>query len=134
MEAVGHIHFKERSARRGISSTGRNTWIGVALSKGRILIARLTVFGNVQRIRKVVGIYMVQERDLDRVSDTRPQRRARTRDAMSFRPYGSAKWRQILVIAREVTHPSGITTGPRLSRLRRSQIDLLFIEHLYYGL
>src|ERR1041385_2260954 len=124
---------------RPVKTVGRvlEHWIagiGVALPKGRILIARLAVFRNVQRIRKVLGIYMVQEGDLDRISNTRPQRGAGTRDTMNFGPHGSAEWRRTRVIAREITHPSAIAARRRLSRCRRSQIDLLFIEKLYYGL
>jgi hypothetical protein len=115
VEAVRWV-FKKWSTWRWISSTRHSTWIRVALSKGRSLIARLTLFRSVQRIRKVLGIYMVQERDLDRISHTRPQRRARARDTMSVRPHGSAEWGQARVIAGEIAHASGITTRSRLSR------------------
>jgi hypothetical protein len=37
------------------------TWISVALAKGRILITRLTMFSNIQRVREVPDVYMVQE-------------------------------------------------------------------------
>src|ERR1043165_7779093 len=93
VEAVRWI-FKKWSTRRWIGFTRHSTWIGVALPKGRGLIAGLTVFRTIQRIREVVHVYVVQERDLDRISDSRAKRWARTRDAMSLRPHGSAKGRR----------------------------------------
>ncbi len=67
-----------------------STWISVALAKGRILITRLTMLSNIQRVREVSGVYVVQKGDLDCVSYTRPQRRSGTGHTVGKRPNPSA--------------------------------------------
>src|SRR6185436_10018572 len=116
MEAVGRV------------LPTRITWISVALAKGRILIARLTMFSNIQRVREVLGVYMIQKGDVNCVSNPRPQCRSGTGHTVFGWPNGPPERRKVSVIAREVAHLSAVARRPAGSRWRRSQIDLIFIE------
>src|SRR5262245_38800078 len=66
----------------------------------RVTSGALALLGQIQGIREVLHIHMIQQDDLDRIPYPRAQSRTGSRDSLRLRPYP----RPIRGTAREVAH------------------------------
>src|SRR5687767_8138164 len=104
MEAVRRF-FKARVTRvsvdTAVRSDGLGSITGILATLGDI--EGFTSVGNVLGLVKFVDIDMIQERNLNSVSHTRPKRRCGVRDALLLRP-NIGRCRRI--VTSDVTHLS----------------------------